>query len=52
VVADDVFVGSGEFEHAVVSGTHADGGDAIKDVGFAFEGAEGGIGDGIGDAVG
>lgn len=52
MVADHVVIGSGEFEDAVVSGAHADFGISIKNVGFAFEGAGGRIGDSVGDAVG
>lgn len=51
MVADDVIVGSGEFENAVVSGSHADLWVTVEDVGFAFEWAGGGIGDGVGDSV-
>lgn len=52
MVADDEFVGAGEFEDGVVSGAHADFGVAIEDMGFSFEWSERGIGDGVGDAIG
>jgi hypothetical protein len=35
----------------MVPGPHTDFGVAVEDVGFAFERAEGRIGDGVGDAV-